>query len=862
MGEQRVQTKVPGTTVPPRLPRRFLRRERLSAMLDKGVRGPVTLVSAGAGWGKTALVRSWARTYAGPVAWLTLDRRHNALQVFRSDLLTAVHGGAVASPDDDDGSGGFASSVLRQVSGRVVLVLDDVHRVSDPCVLTAIADLLHDVSHRLPMVLVSRTEPTLPLHLVRAAGDLTVIDGSDLAFTAEEAAGLLELNDRRLSEQELREVIEATQGWAVGLRLALDELLRSRTDAVIRDPAGVPESVADYLMREVVVNLPERARQLLIQTSILETVPSELADELTGDGHGREALEMLADADAFVRRSGAEPGVFAYHPQLRTVLRGLLRREEPATAGYLHRRTALWYARRGALRDALRHGIATQDWSFVGRLVVEFAVPLLVSKDRAVLVEALRAIPHDAVTTDAELSLCAAFLLFADGDVEAVAQHVGQVAAMLTERAPAERLTTEVPLHILEAAVIRLRGDMSALVATTTGILRRLASARPGQLPSLPQYRALALNNKGVGLFWTDHLDAADRYLWAGLTASRTSGTEMTEMNALGYLGLLAYLRGSLDEAAAYAEGARELGARLHMEHVAQMAPGNLVAALVEVERLRMVEAEEALRRALHTDLIPPEAALIVLSTVVRARALLAREEPDAARALLREIRHDVPGKAPLLDRWIRLTESEVDLARRNPRPVVARYATAARSLSPAEQVCLGRAYLLLGEHDRAEELLRRAGNAGEAVSAVTAWIGLALLADVQGRANGSVEALARAEALAGRGNVRLPFRTCERPRIAAVIERERWLTSGGATVAAKVLGMEPETGPAAAEGLSLREQDVLSYLPTVLTAGEIAELLGISVNTVKAHMRSINRKLGATRRREAVVRARQLGLL
>jgi LuxR family maltose regulon positive regulatory protein len=54
----------------------------------------------------------------------------------------------------------------------------------------------------------------------------------------------------------------------------------------------------------------------------------------------------------------------------------------------------------------------------------------------------------------------------------------------------------------------------------------------------------------------------------------------------------------------------------------------------------------------------------------------------------------------------------------------------------------------------------------------------------------------------------------------------------------------------------------VLRYLPTVLTAAEIADDLHVSVNTVKAHLRSIYRKLGVTRRREAVVRARERGLI
>ena len=54
----------------------------------------------------------------------------------------------------------------------------------------------------------------------------------------------------------------------------------------------------------------------------------------------------------------------------------------------------------------------------------------------------------------------------------------------------------------------------------------------------------------------------------------------------------------------------------------------------------------------------------------------------------------------------------------------------------------------------------------------------------------------------------------------------------------------------------------MLRFLPTVLTASEIAGELNVSVNTVKAHLRSIYRKLEASRRREAVVSARERGLL
>ena len=61
---------------------------------------------------------------------------------------------------------------------------------------------------------------------------------------------------------------------------------------------------------------------------------------------------------------------------------------------------------------------------------------------------------------------------------------------------------------------------------------------------------------------------------------------------------------------------------------------------------------------------------------------------------------------------------------------------------------------------------------------------------------------------------------------------------------------------------LSDREVEVLRYLPTMLTAAEIAAELYVSVNTIKAHTRSIYRKLDAPRRQEAVVRAHELGII
>lgn len=63
-------------------------------------------------------------------------------------------------------------------------------------------------------------------------------------------------------------------------------------------------------------------------------------------------------------------------------------------------------------------------------------------------------------------------------------------------------------------------------------------------------------------------------------------------------------------------------------------------------------------------------------------------------------------------------------------------------------------------------------------------------------------------------------------------------------------------------EALTEREETVLRYLASNLTMPQIGRELFVSVNTVKTHQRSIYRKLDVNGRREALWRARQLGLL
>ncbi|PWK47642.1 LuxR family maltose regulon positive regulatory protein [Actinoplanes xinjiangensis] len=870
--DRRVQTPRPMEhTVPPRLPAGMIRRSRLIATMDAGVQRAATLICAGPGWGKTALAASWAAERAGAggggtsrgVAWLTLDAQHNEPSRFWSDLVQALRAAGAVPFDREYPAAGFSEDVLREavpaLAAPVVVVLDDLQAITDPRVLGALTGMLRRHSGRLRFVLVTRREPDLALHRLRITGDLTEIGAADLGFQLDEATSLLQARGRSLDPLALAESVRRTEGWPAGLRLILDT----------PDPAVADEIVEEYLIREVLPGLDDRVREFLLRTSILNRVCGHLADALTGDRDGHHTLQYLAHRNLFVERSGNGPW-FRYHPLFRAALRRRLTRRRPGEPVPLHRAAAGWHERNGDALIAITHAAEAGDWDLVARYVIRRGLPLFTSADRPQLVEVLRRIPAERMNGSAELGLCGALLLYAHGDHAAMPHSLAAAEAQLADPVNPAGIEVGAAIAVLRAnTVVRWRGDMYQVVEAGTAVLHDLSGRTFDEVPVLAQYRAMMLNCKGAGLLWTGRLDHADRYLWAATSSARTADVPLFEINSRGLLAQLAFVQGALRESEAHADAAERVARRLDAQHRMAMGPAYLARALVESERGREAGAEEQLRAALHAMGERPEAVLSVLAGLVRVRLLIDRGETAAAGALLSRLGAEAgpPVAAPLLSRLLALADADVRLLLGDPGVVLARYRGRA-GLLPAEQLCLARAHQASGNPAVADVLLRRIRDGPDRVAAVGAWILTALAADARGRSSVAGEALAQALAIAEPERIRRPFRTYDAQRVLVLAGRRQWLTdlygpSGSGGVLAEITGELPVISGAPAAGpLSERERDVLQYLPTVLTAAEIAENLGISVNTVKAHMRSIYRKYGVGRRREAVIAARQAGLI
>ena len=305
----------PGCWVPA-VPPHFVRRERLEVRLNDAARSPLTVVEGMAGAGKSVLLAGWARRReAGTTAWLGLESDDNDPVRFWSRLVRALQ---VVDPDVGDDvvtalSAGVSNSRVAEalvgelaVARPVVVVLDDLHRLTRSELLQAVADMAGHLPSHVHLIVTSRQSCGLRFHRLRMSGDLVEIDQDELRFRDEEASRLLtSVAARPLPSGDIEVLTGRTEGWAAGLRLA-DLTLADQEDGR-GSPAtfdGGSRLVAEYFQHEVLAGLPPDTVRFMMETSGLEAITAGVCQEVTGRADAGAILDDLADRHLFMFRAG------------------------------------------------------------------------------------------------------------------------------------------------------------------------------------------------------------------------------------------------------------------------------------------------------------------------------------------------------------------------------------------------------------------------------------------------------------------------------------------------------------------------------------------------------------------------------
>jgi len=868
----------------------------------------LVLVSAPAGFGKTTILAAWL--HQGPatrcVAWLSLDAADNEPTSFWTYVVTAfgeaVPGGTsalsellAAAPMPSELLLTTLLNELAAVPEDVWLVLDDYHLIGDPQVGRGIAFFLEHLPPNVHVVLSTRADPDLPLSRWRARGELVEIRAKDLRFTsAETAAYLTEAVGHELTAEDIEVLEERTEGWIAALQLAALSLQgRADVSGFITRFAGDDRYIVDYLIEEVLNHQPDRMREFLMQSAVLDRLTGPLCDAVTGREDGTEMLLTLDRANLFIVALDDRREWYRYHHLFADVLRARMLSDQPDQVPLLHQRASQWYENHDLTEEAVNHALAARDFDRAAHLMELAVSTIRRHRHEAMMHSWLRALPHNAVRRSPVLSLFYGSMLMASGEVGGVepwlddaerALEASPEGAALQWAETSDLRTLPSTIAMYRAALAQARGD-----ATDTAEHARRALDLAG--PDDHLARGGAAGFLGFAAWAQGDVSTALATFTQAVVSLHSAGSLVDGLSGTVVLADLWLVAGrpstarrvcaeALGVAEAHGAPVARAAAELHV------ALGELDVELGDLESARQhIESSAALSGRVVTN-----------ESRYRwfvAKALLARADGDPGEAVQHldqaeqlyrpgffpEVRPIAAVKART---WIMqgLLSEAADWARARGVSTTDE----ARYLSEFDHLTLVR--LLLARHrahsetstlDSAAALLDRLHGSAETAERAGSLLEIrllrALVQDAQGHRSQALETLAQALKLArepdgylrlflDEGAPMLSLLRDAKPDGPGGHQARRMVSVDASVEAAQAPSSGKRGAQTAAESLSDRELQVLRLLDSELTGPQIARELFVSHNTVRTHTQHIFTKLDVTSRRAAVLRAREHGLI
>jgi LuxR family transcriptional regulator, maltose regulon positive regulatory protein len=867
----------PRLTIPP-VPPRYVPRPRLVSALDLTTAAvPLTLVSAGPGAGKTVLLSAWARAQTRRVAWLSLGRPDDDPRRFWRLFLSALRGAQIAAVTPPIGLTTGTAELLDSVYGDMpesdvspVLILDDAHVLEHRDVLDGLDSIVRMWRDRLRLVVAARSDPLLPLARYRLDGAMRELRAAELAMTLDEARSLFSAHDVSLADDEFDVLLRRTEGWTAGLRLsALRMEGHAHSSAFVTDLALDEGSVGEYLIDEVLTVQPRQVRKLLIETSFLPEVNGSLARHVTGIEDAPNILDSLARTNSFVAPIDRERTRFRYHHLFQEILRYLFQRRSAGSAHALLSRAGQWFEAQGDLLEALRWYVRADDAPAVIRMLVHGGYAGIHVAGGSIrptgLGQLLSAHRGDeggdgsGINRD-ELATLALISDAVRDDPPRGIERLRQLGSDLSRTGATEDLVFTAALAELRTA--RRAGEWVRLHDLATGLIEH----HPAVVGRTPGLQASLLLSAATALFWQGDLAAVPDVLRRARELAERDGIDQLRVDILGLSAL---------HDVSMARPRHAARTRASVMELLDASAGITTPVTLEISDAQaayMTADFDSMSRSVRNLVAigSPEPDLTLDSAIALAHAslLVACGRVSEARALMDGAPALVACTTGLIRMQRDLILAEIEMTLGRPHSALAALQPYVRT-SLGEHVATMRAaaYLALGDVKSARDCVRLVLTTtnpsiarGCVVSALLCEARIDLLAGDESR---GVELLVRATEI-GDGDIVLPFARqadvfgealLRHPTLAA-----RWPVPPQSDFAA--VRRAVPLGSELPDPLTERERGVLRYLATSMSTAEIAAELYLSVNTIKTHLAAIYRKLAAGRRREAVLRARELELL
>jgi LuxR family maltose regulon positive regulatory protein len=881
----------------------LVHRPDLIKRLNNGLNRKLALISAPAGFGKTTLVSAWVDSLRQDtpennqdkikIAWLSLDEGDNdqtrfliylisALRTIEENIVIGVLS-TLQSPQPPP----YESTLTRMINeivaihGCMILVLDDYHLIKEQSVHDALIYLLENQPPNFHLVIATREDPPLQLARLRARDQLSELRANDLRFTSAEAAEFLnQVMGLNLSEEDIAALETRTEGWIAGLHLAAISMQRLEdTSKFIESFTGSHRLVVDYLIDEVLNQLPESVQTFLLQTAVLNRMNGSLCNALTGQENGQVILEMLEHNNLFIIHLDDERRWYRYHHLFADLLRRRLSQTYPKQSSFLHKRASDWYEQNRFIDEAIEHALHGEAFEKAAELIEDQFVDKYERGSHTILRRWMAELPQELIFARPHLCILYAWNLFTSGQLDAADRSL-QVVENLLEK---NQLTET---------------DKRTLLGRASTIWAFIASYS-GDMTGTIQYARRALDNLSeVELTWRSVASVAlgDAFMNQGdmqaAYEARSEALIMTRSTGYAYLHLIANLRlaetlrqqGMLQQVIDICEQQMQRAKKSGISD--SVVAGWLLAIWGEVlaELNDLDGANEKAKKGVELTEAGKDVAMVGWSNLCLVRVLFSRGDLVDAEEVIQKVEkiaseHDMPIWIPVqMSAWQIRLWLEQDKLITATRWVEERGLDIDGDLSylyELEYLALARTLIVQEEYQEASRLLQRlleAAEIGGHRSRVIEILNLqALSLQKQGDMDQAIATLEKSLTLAEpRGFIRIfvdegpPMAHLLYEALHRGIEPEyvQQLLAAFSVDEPEQIAPPQTTETELIEPLSDRELEVLKLLAKGLTNREIADRLYISLNTAKVHVRNINSKLGTNSRSKTVIRARSLGIL
>lgn len=883
-----VQTKL---YIPPLRPN-LVPRPHLFDKLNAGLSGKLTLVSAPAGFGKSTLLSHWISQSEINFCWVTLEENDNDIIRFLAYFIAALQTIDVAVGDQLLSL--FHSSQQEQVKAvlvplinqvaqtknRFALVLDDYHLIESQDIHQGLSFWLEHQPPTMHLVIAGRSDPPLPLAKMRARREMTEIRESDLRFSIDESDNLLnQFLGLNLSREDIKAMVNRTEGWIAGLQLA-SIALQGKKDmsGYIQGFTGSQEYIADYLSDEVMNHQSKQVQEFLLKTSILEHLSSQLCDAVTEQKDSQQILQQLRSSNLFLTPLDDQGQWFRYHQLFADLLHQRLLESHADEVPHLYLKASRWFEEKDLLAEAIEYALRGSYFDRAIALLESAAEETIKSSEITTFMRWIEKIPEDLVRSSVTLSIYYAWaLLIRNGRPQVAESYLESIV-------------------LQDSQVISRLMAVKSMLSMYQRQYPTAVSLASQALEELPEddilFRDLAAWNLSAALFMSGDKEGGEAILEEVAEVSRLSGNLLVAVIALCRLALARMQQGELHKPKELFQQALEIATddQCNMLPVACEALIGLGTIHWELNELDL--AQEYLLEGIELSKKWRQQSAII-GYVTLAHLNQSQGDVTLAGQMMEKAKSLASGTIATEadDRYVALQQAHLWL-RQEDLPAARRWAhecgfdddTYRRELQTSdnigahlirhyELIVLARILIAGKRLAEALELVDRIFPFMEKMGILEKMVEIHILKAIiyrglvkSNRANSS---LATAVSLAKpEGHIR-PF-----------LEEGSVLVQILKSVAAQ--GVETEfihdilsasiESPSASfnqkkrlelvESLSDRELEVLQLLATDLTVPEIANKMYLAVSTVRSHVKNIYGKLNVHSRFEAVIKGQELGLL